>query len=202
MPKHTQSPNAHKRDAFLFVPNIVGYLRVLLLCVCIVLNRKWFCILYTISYILDALDGHLARMLGQESQLGYIFDMSLDRASSTILSMYIAKTCPKLFIFMAVTVILDIFSHFFFVFYSLLLHKSHKSVHGNDSHCFISRVLSVYYNRLILFCICFGTEAFMLSLLCPKPIYIFRGLLFPFFLFKQITNVVQIVQAFASLRFM
>lgn len=196
---HTQK-NSRRRDTFLFPPNIVGYLRALLLFCAIFSNKKWFCIFYTASYILDALDGYLARSMGQESQLGYVLDMSLDRASSTILSLYITKTYPYLFFLMATVVILDIISHFFCVAASILTKQSHKS-HTKTSLPYTGSILSFYYSRAVLFFVCLGTEAFMLSFLCKKGWVLFSMAFFPFFLFKQVTNIAQFIEAINTLRF-
>lgn len=57
-------------NVFLFVPNLIGYVRVLtgLASLAYALNQETFTVaagLYTFSYALDALDGVAARKLGQ-----------------------------------------------------------------------------------------------------------------------------------------
>ena len=75
-------------NVFLFVPNLIGYVRILL-----ALLSFWFmptnyamaawC--YIISGLLDALDGHAARMLGQSSKFGAMLDMLTDRCATMAL---------------------------------------------------------------------------------------------------------------------
>jgi len=52
------------------IPNLVGYIKLLLLVIGIFQDTKLFLTLYAISSSLDFLDGYLARMFNQESVLG------------------------------------------------------------------------------------------------------------------------------------
>ncbi|KAK1157593.1 CDP-diacylglycerol--glycerol-3-phosphate 3-phosphatidyltransferase isoform X2 [Acipenser oxyrinchus oxyrinchus] len=67
-------------EVFLYVPNIIGYIRILLLLI------GWWCFncppifvpCYVISIILDGLDGYAARRLNQVSEFGAWLDVVID----------------------------------------------------------------------------------------------------------------------------
>ncbi len=80
-------------DVFLFVPNLIGFARVVLLVVSLyyALGRPTvFLSLYTASFLLDAADGHAARILGQTSQFGAVLDMVTDRLGTNALLMILS----------------------------------------------------------------------------------------------------------------
>jgi len=79
------------KNVFLFVPNIIGYVRIILLILsCYFMHHQWttavFC--YIASVLLDAVDGHAARYFSQTSQFGAILDQLTDRYVPT--SIYLA----------------------------------------------------------------------------------------------------------------
>lgn len=59
-----------------------GYARVILAAIALnyMPSNPWYCtVLYGFSCLLDAVDGHAARMLGQTSRYGAALDMITDR---------------------------------------------------------------------------------------------------------------------------
>jgi len=69
-------------NVYLFVPNIIGYVRVLTAALSFYYmpNHPRMCfVLYAISCLLDAVDGQAARALGQTSKFGAVLDMVVDR---------------------------------------------------------------------------------------------------------------------------
>uniref|UniRef100_A0A8C4PWJ9 CDP-diacylglycerol--inositol 3-phosphatidyltransferase n=1 Tax=Eptatretus burgeri TaxID=7764 RepID=A0A8C4PWJ9_EPTBU len=74
-------------NVFLFVPNVIGYVRL----VCLLL--AWFSfkspiafvLFYSIFAILDAVDGAVARRLSQTSAFGAFFDIFLDNLGRGLL---------------------------------------------------------------------------------------------------------------------
>lgn len=69
-------------NVYLFVPNIIGYVRVLTAAISFYLMPKHplgCFVLYAISCLLDAVDGQAARALGQTSKFGAVLDMVVDR---------------------------------------------------------------------------------------------------------------------------
>ena len=66
----------------LLTPRIVGYSRVILAALSLnymSYHPKYCTVLYCISCLLDAVDGHAARALGQASTFGAVLDMVTDR---------------------------------------------------------------------------------------------------------------------------
>jgi CDP-diacylglycerol--inositol 3-phosphatidyltransferase len=75
-------------DVFLFVPNLIGFARVGFLIASLFYalhDPAIFLSLYTASFLLDAADGHAARLLGQTSQFGAVLDMVTDRLGTNAL---------------------------------------------------------------------------------------------------------------------
>ena len=72
-----------KENVYTFVPNIIGYVRVLTAAISFYVMpyhpRRCF-VLYAISCLLDAVDGQAARALGQTSKFGAVLDMVVDRS--------------------------------------------------------------------------------------------------------------------------
>jgi CDP-diacylglycerol--inositol 3-phosphatidyltransferase len=71
-------------NVFLFPSNLIGYLRVILAAasLCIMPLYPRVCtVLYFTSCILDAVDGQVARRLGQTSKFGAVLDMVTDRCA-------------------------------------------------------------------------------------------------------------------------
>lgn len=69
-------------NVFLFVPNLIGYARVILAALALYYMpyHPWTCtLLYGTSSLLDAADGYAARALGQTSSFGAVLDMIVDR---------------------------------------------------------------------------------------------------------------------------
>lgn len=82
---HDFSPNY---DVLLYVPNIIGYVRVLLIVIAfgsLNFSPLLFLVAYTTSIILDAADGYAARKLGQCSYFGAWFDVVQDNVSRGLL---------------------------------------------------------------------------------------------------------------------
>ncbi|KAI5190911.1 CDP-diacylglycerol--inositol 3-phosphatidyltransferase [Nematocida sp. AWRm77] len=184
------SSKSTKENTLLFVPNMVGYIRLALLLVSVFMETRLFVYFYGASYILDALDGYLARAFSQESTFGYVLDMALDRASSSVLFLRVAVENPIFLPYMSLLVILDLLSHFVSMSYGYVAKKSHKSYNKNTKNN-IEKVLSIYYNRTVLFLVCLMTEVFALNLLYTKSFWA-HCISTPFFVFKQATNIMQL----------
>ncbi|KAI5191928.1 CDP-diacylglycerol--inositol 3-phosphatidyltransferase [Nematocida minor] len=189
------SKNTQKRNTALFIPNIIGYFRLAFLFISIFNSTPVFVGLYSISYILDALDGFAARCFRQESELGYILDMAVDRAASSVLTLRVVSKYPHLFPVLAPCLVLDLVAHMFCIVSRCVNKTSHKS-HSETG--FIDKVLSLYYTKAILFITCFGAEVFFLNILYFHNAYLLliSGAIFSF---KQLTNVLQFQKALCAL---
>src|SRR5262245_12834365 len=69
-------------NVFLFIPNLIGYLRVILAALALYYmpyHPHYSTLLYGTSSFLDAADGWAARKFNQTSQFGAVLDMIVDR---------------------------------------------------------------------------------------------------------------------------
>ncbi|XP_051145530.1 probable CDP-diacylglycerol--inositol 3-phosphatidyltransferase 2 [Andrographis paniculata] len=155
---------------YLYVPNIIGYIRVLLNCyafsVCFQ-NKYLFAVLYFVSFVCDALDGWFARKLNQVSTFGAVLDMVTDRISTTCLLAILSQVYRPGLIFLSLLA-LDIASHWLQMYSSFLSGKSsHKDVKDSSSWLF-----KLYYgNRKFMGYCCVSCEVLyiLLFLLAKNP---------------------------------
>ncbi|KAJ1666096.1 phosphatidylinositol synthase 1 (CDP-alcohol phosphatidyltransferase1) [Coemansia sp. RSA 1813] len=199
-------PNLTYRDVFRFVPNLIGYSRVLLTGAA-AFSMYYKCpttmfLSYALSELLDAADGHYARKLGQCSKFGEVLDMVTDRCTTTILLTYLAElynSRPLALVFNFITV-LDISSHYMQMYSQLITGKTNHKQMDSNAHW----VLKAYYtDRRVLFAFCFGNEAFFLLLYINKflsstSLYFsiaLTVLAFPLFFIKNLINVIQLYES-------
>jgi len=164
-------------NVFMFVPNLIGYARIFL-----ALLSFWFmptnysmaawC--YIISGLLDAVDGHAARLLGQSSKFGAMLDMLTDRCATMCLLTTLSTFYPSFMFLFQLSMTIDISCHWLHIHTSLL--------QGSTSHKFVDPTgnywMRLYYtDRKVLFGMCAGNELFYamlyLSYFTTGPFYIF-----------------------------
>ncbi|KAK0561627.1 phosphatidylinositol synthase 1 (CDP-alcohol phosphatidyltransferase1) [Tilletia horrida] len=161
----TRSANeSGKENVFLFVPNLIGYARVLLAALSLYFmkgNPKMCTVLYGISCLLDAFDGMAARALGQSTKFGAVLDMVTDRCTTSCLLCFLTSAYPNAAVIFQGLITLDFSSHYIHMYSSLLTgSKSHKIVTSD-----VSRILWYYYNdSRTLFFFCAGNELFFVCL--------------------------------------
>ncbi|QPG73427.1 hypothetical protein FOA43_000737 [Brettanomyces nanus] len=195
-------------EIFTFIPNLIGYGRVATLVLSWLTMENYplvtMLILYSTSCLLDAFDGAAARKYGQSTKFGAVLDMVTDRSSTCSLIVFLAIIYPKWCIFWQFLISLDLSSHYMHM-YAMISSgsSSHKSV-SKDTNFF----LRLYYsNRVVLFMVCALNEIFYMALYFAH----FELGLFPFtqiplgvalvyisapvWLFKQVMNVVQMINA-------
>merc|ERR1719315_314006 len=170
-------PLAKTENVFLFVPNLIGYSRILL-----ALLSFWFmptsyvaassC--YILSGLLDAVDGHAARLLGQSSRFGAMLDMLTDRCATMCLLTTLSSFYPSCMFLFQLSMTIDISCHW--------LHLHTSLLQGSTSHKFVDPTgnywMRLYYtDRKVLFGMCAGNELFYamlyLSYFTTGPFYIF-----------------------------
>ncbi|XP_045172543.1 uncharacterized protein LOC123534382 [Mercenaria mercenaria] len=80
-------------EVLLYIPNIIGYARLVLLVASLIVYKTplQFLVLYGVSVALDGLDGILARKLNQTSAFGAWFDVLIDLISRGALWCFISK---------------------------------------------------------------------------------------------------------------
>jgi len=213
-------------NVYLYIPNLIGYGRIICYIASLTVafsSAEWCLGLYFLGFFGDVLDGHAARYFGQSSTFGAVLDMVSDRMATAGLLIVLSHLYPSLWIGFVGLCILDLASHWFQMYSTLLEHrKSHKD--ASKSGLFI---VNFYYTHYWFFgyC-CVGAELMYLALyLLHVPRYQhhpalpidgnflasitgasgFRGplsltslvalLCFPGWAIKQIVNVVQLCSA-------
>jgi len=209
-------PEDSKRiSVFLFVPNIIGYFRIIFAMASFydIYNSYWtFYIFYSLSAVLDMADGYAARRFKQESQFGAVLDMITDRASTSCLIVVLAQFYPKYSLFFLFLIALDLMSHFAHIYSSLSRGSVHKKTRPDQAW-----LIQVYYNnRPFLAFLCGGNEGFFIMLymmhfvqgpsiiLGPLGeltlVWALTFILFmPIMTFKQVMNLIQLKQAAVDL---
>ncbi|CAG5044388.1 unnamed protein product [Parnassius apollo] len=153
-----------KENIFLFVPNLIGFARIILAIVSFYFmptHCALACICYITSALLDAVDGHAARLLNQSTKFGGMLDQLTDRAGTAGLMMILATFYPRYTFWFQLSMAIDITGHWIY------LHTC--TLQGKTSHKFINMaenpIMHVYYtNKTVLFLMCAGNEAFYASL--------------------------------------
>ena len=187
-------------EIYVYLPNLIGYCRIILTVYSFLIAFEkpvLFLILYLTGFILDAIDGMVARYFDLCSKFGSVLDMVTDRTSTMGLVMVLChmETNPSyVFIFILANV-LDMFSHWFQMYANLLYGKK---THKETSNYF----LKIYYtNKFFSAIICLGQELFYIgvyitySKLIESNFYIFSICMFPLYLIKQFLNIVQLIDA-------
>lgn len=185
-----------KRNVFLFIPNIIGYIRIFLLALSfyyMIDHHRFGMLLYLASNALDAVDGLAARLLNQSSILGSMLDMLTDRVSTMCLLVTLGHLYPSYLKLSLLLLSIDITSHW--------LHFFSSKMQGNESHKSISVrdiTMRLYYqNKIVLTSVCAMEQLFYASIL----IFYFENSFYllcigticaPGFIFKNWINLLQI----------
>ena len=194
---------------FLYVPNIIGYVRFIAYAASFISHSigNWqLCIsLYAIAFILDEFDGRAARAYNQSSNFGAALDMTADRCATAGLCLILAQLYPNYLLAFIGAIALDISSHYYLIYATGILGKvSHK----DSAQWSTNRLLKLYYgSKTFMDILIFGNELFYILLYLN---FYLIGLNFafgiwnisfwqlliiislPIYLLKQITNVLQL----------
>nr|XP_022902830.1 CDP-diacylglycerol--inositol 3-phosphatidyltransferase [Onthophagus taurus] len=149
-----------EENIFLFYPNIIGFLRVILAIISFYFMPTNYIIAttcYVTSALLDAVDGHAARHFNQSTKFGAILDQLTDRCGTMCLCAVLAHFYPRFMFWFLISMSVDIACHWIYLHTSLLQGKtSHKFV-DMSSH----PIMRLYYtDRKVLFFMCAGNELF------------------------------------------
>ncbi|KAK9892511.1 hypothetical protein WA026_020499 [Henosepilachna vigintioctopunctata] len=153
-----------KENIFMFVPNIIGYARVILAVISfyfMTTNCGIAITCYIISALLDAFDGHAARYFNQSTKFGAMLDQLTDRCGTMCLCAVLGLFFPKYMFWFLVSMSIDIACHWIYLHTSILQGKtSHKFIDMSESP-----IMNLYYtNKTVLFCMCAGNECFYVAL--------------------------------------
>ncbi|RMZ77934.1 hypothetical protein DV738_g4183, partial [Chaetothyriales sp. CBS 135597] len=198
-----------QENIFLFIPNLIGYARIVLAFASLYympIHPRTCSLLYSISCLLDALDGLAARRYNQSTTFGAVLDMVTDRCTTSCLLVFLAQAFPRWSIVFQALISLDLASHYIHMY--AMLHvggsgSSHKKVDEKRSW-----ILHLYYTNRP------GSPAYpKLSSIFPNPWsagameiarankidstipWVLAGISFPVMLGKQIINVIQMINA-------
>ena len=149
-----------KENIFLFYPNIIGYIRIILAITSLYympLHPRTCSLLYSVSCLLDALDGVAARKFNQSTQFGAVLDMVTDRCTTSCLLVFLSSAFPRWALIFQGLISLDLASHYIHMFATLTMGgrgTSHKMVDERRSW-----LLHLYYtNRVRLSILMFSHE--------------------------------------------
>lgn len=154
-------------SVLLYIPNLIGkfyldYARLILAIVAVARYESapgFFVFAYIFSAALDGVDGMAARALHQESNIGMVLDMSIDRLSFMLICMVNAVQRKHEAAIFCTLIALDSISHLGIIMTSLVDgKKTHKL--NNDK---ASWLLTLYYQTHLLFTLCFCSEGFVVA---------------------------------------
>ena len=197
-------------SVFLFAPNIIGYVRILLLLAAFwYANRDpiLFMTLFGLSFGLDVLDGPVARALGQSTRFGAALDLLTDKFSGPGLFCILTSMYTDYAAALTLLLMLDAASHWF--------HMQATLLRGSTSHKIIDPtqnvVVRLFYGSKPFFAwTCLGHEMFLCALylrwwaldgrsaaLAPLagPLTWAARAFFPSFVSKSIVHVFQLISA-------
>lgn len=163
---NTTAGKEMKENVYLFAPNLIGYLRVVLTMASLYympLHPRTCSLLYSVSCLLDALDGYAARYFNQSTTFGAVLDMVTDRCTTACLLVFLSSAWPRWSIIFQSLIALDMASHYMHMYATLSMggsSQSHKKVDSSRSW-----ILYQYYNsRTVLFICCALNELFFIGL--------------------------------------
>ncbi|OCK81604.1 hypothetical protein K432DRAFT_295161 [Lepidopterella palustris CBS 459.81] len=155
-----------EENIFLFIPNLIGYSRIVLAVTSLYympLHPRTCTFLYSVSCLLDALDGFAARKFSQSTKFGAVLDMVTDRCTTACLLVFLASAFPRWSIVFQGLISLDLASHYMHMYATLSMGgsgQSHKKIDESRSW-----VLKMYYsNNIVLFTLCALNELFFIAL--------------------------------------
>ena len=148
--KRSSSTKEQSENIFLFYPNIIGYSRIILAIASLYympLHPRTCSLLYSISCLLDALDGVAARYFEQTTQFGGVLDMVTDRCTTACLLVFLSSAWPRWALLFQGLISLDLASHYMHMYATLTMAgkgMSHKKVDESRS-----KLLHLYYTNKV-----------------------------------------------------
>lgn len=131
---------------------LIGYSRIVLALASLYympLHPRTCSLLYSVSCLLDALDGYAARYFHQSTQFGAVLDMVTDRCTTACLLIFLSSAFPRWAILFQGLISLDLASHYIHMYATLSMGgsgQSHKKVDESRS-----KLLHLYYTNKVRF---------------------------------------------------
>src|SRR5271170_7791676 len=119
---------------FTYLTTEIGYSRIVLAVLSLYympLHPRTCSLLYSISCLLDALDGFAARKFEQSTKFGAVLDMVTDRCTTACLLVFLASAFPRWSIVFQGLISLDLASHYMHMYATLSMGgsgQSHKKI--------------------------------------------------------------------------
>ncbi|KAI9739917.1 MAG: CDP-diacylglycerol-inositol 3-phosphatidyltransferase [Claussenomyces sp. TS43310] len=148
--KRWESSSSSPENVFLFVPNLIGYARIILAISSLYympIHPRTCSLLYGISCLLDALDGAAARRFEQSTRFGAVLDMVTDRCTTSCLLVFLASAYPRWSIVFQGLISLDLASHYIHMYATLAMggsSQSHKTM--DETRPWVMRI---YYSDTV-----------------------------------------------------
>jgi len=111
------------------------------------LHPRTCSLLYSISCLLDALDGYAARYFEQSTRFGAVLDMVTDRCTTSCLLVFLSTAFPRWAILFQGLISLDLSSHYIHMYATCVMggaDTSHKKVDKSRSW-----LLNLYYTNKV-----------------------------------------------------
>lgn len=127
-----------------------GYFRIVLAIASLYympLHPRTCSVLYSVSCLLDALDGYVARIFEQSTRFGAVLDMVTDRCTTACLLVFLSSAFPRWAIIFQGLIALDLASHYMHMYATLVVSgsdSSHKSIDKSKSF-----ILNLYYTNKV-----------------------------------------------------
>ncbi len=185
------------KNEWLFIPNIIGYVRVVLLILFFVIEDPLTkVILMAINLVLDVFDGKIARLLNQTSLLGARFDLLIDMVSLSALSFYVAFLSKNLLFVLCGINDLISYALSIIIFYGKQQQMNHKSEIGKKGF-----LLPIYYSAWGLALSNVLHDAYLLKFVYwPLALQFLVPICLAGFLFRQLCVAEQTVRLLRKLR--
>ncbi len=113
------------------------------------LHPRTCSLLYSVSCLLDALDGYAARYFEQSTRFGAVLDMVTDRCTTACLLVFLSSAWPRWALLFQGLISLDLASHYVHMYATLIMggsDTSHKKVDKSRSF-----ILNLYYTNKVYF---------------------------------------------------
>lgn len=111
------------------------------------LHPRTCILLYTISYLLDALDGAAARKYKQSTQFGTVLDMVINRCTTFCLLVFLASAFPRWSNVFQILISLDLAGHYFHMYATLVMEGSSRNHKAMDKSR--PRAIRIYYMNAV-----------------------------------------------------
>lgn len=128
--------------------DLVGYARIVLAIASLYympLHPRTCSFLYSVSCLLDALDGYAARYFEQSTRFGAVLDMVTDRCTTACLLVFLSSAFPRWAIIFQGLISLDLASHYMHMYATLVVggsDSSHKNIDKSQNWA-----LNLYYTN-------------------------------------------------------